>query len=495
MFSINKKRTTIILAILIAAGGFLRFYGLSRESLWFDELFSVLVTSSSRMAVVEGFSSVVSTIKNLDTSPPLYYFIPYFIQKYIGNSEGLLRFPSAVFGFFSILAIYFTGKRFYSYKEGLIAAGLMAVSGSCINYSQEARPYSLVLLFSILSAFFWLSVLKDFYEEKKPRLSSALCYILSALIVSYTHYFGLYLVLFQCVMGILLFARNTKALRSLFIIYGVIAVVYSPWIPAYFYQIKHNLIAIEWIQKPTMSDWNSYFYFLFDVPKISAPLYLFLIAYGLYNVVQPAKAKEGFESRRDILVLSWFVIPPLLIYLKSILSFPVFLPRYLIISLPAGYLLVAGALIKVIKKTRGQLVISGLLIIFPLYNLVFIRDYYRTVAKTQWRELSKFIAERYENANSTLFIERGMTGHPSDLLRWYFDKEKLGKRKEVAYGVKGMKVLANTKPQYLWVTCVDPLLMDSDEKFYRFLASLKSGMDLVVYRKYHQAEAWLFKRK
>jgi mannosyltransferase len=88
--------------------------------------------------------------------PPLYFFllVPFYI---LSRSEWTLRLVSVISGIISIPLIYLLGKRLFNKKIGLISALLLAISPFHLYYSQELRPYSLFLFFSL--QFFYLSYL------------------------------------------------------------------------------------------------------------------------------------------------------------------------------------------------------------------------------------------------------------------------------------------------------------------------------------------------
>src|SRR5262249_32220405 len=83
-------------AILLLAAS-LRLYGLSIQSLWNDELYSFSV--SRRATLAETMALV-----RADVHPPGYQLLLWLIEHGLGDSELLLRLPSALAG---IAAVYF----------------------------------------------------------------------------------------------------------------------------------------------------------------------------------------------------------------------------------------------------------------------------------------------------------------------------------------------------------------------------------------------------
>ena len=156
---------TALLLILVLGTG-LRFYRISYQSLWNDEL-----SSWSR----SNYPSVAEVIRRgvrPDVHPPGYQILLYFFERGLGESEFALRFPSAVAGILSILAVFLLGACIYTPKEGLLSAALMAASWCPVYYSQEARPYSFLMLLSILSSLAWFKM--SSVSAAKPSVISGL---------------------------------------------------------------------------------------------------------------------------------------------------------------------------------------------------------------------------------------------------------------------------------------------------------------------------------
>ena len=139
-----------LLAIMFL-GAVLRFYGLGFQSLWGGELASWDF----------GGRDTISRVVQDGSQPPLYFLILHLARWFIGESEWALRLPSAIAGWLCIPAIYLLGKKLYSEREGIMAALLVAVLWPAVYYSQEARPYAVLILLSILTSYFWWDLMQS----------------------------------------------------------------------------------------------------------------------------------------------------------------------------------------------------------------------------------------------------------------------------------------------------------------------------------------------
>lgn len=173
----EKKRLWLV--IILALGLFLRFYKLGQKSLWSDEFASLDRAEKSFLEI----------IKTPELSPPLYYFILHFMVGNFGKSEEILRFPSALAGGLTIYVLYLLGKILFNPEVGLVSAFILSISSFHIHISQEARMYSLAILFSgLMLVFFikaWLSIPKNRYW---------IGYLLSALAALYTSHIAIFLI-------------------------------------------------------------------------------------------------------------------------------------------------------------------------------------------------------------------------------------------------------------------------------------------------------------
>jgi len=70
--------------------------------------------------------------------------------RLFGGQPWALRLPAFIAGILMIPAMYVTARRFFSSNQALAASALIAVTPSFINYSVDARGYTLLFLFALL---------------------------------------------------------------------------------------------------------------------------------------------------------------------------------------------------------------------------------------------------------------------------------------------------------------------------------------------------------
>jgi len=155
---LSNKKTAILLFSIFILGAGLRLYRLGYQSLWIDEVLTFLSSKGTLSNVL--FQTEINT-----NILPLYYVVVNAVLR-VGNQDALLRLPSVVFGSLSILALYFVVTNWLGKTSGLICALLLAISPFHIWYSQEARPYSLLLFLAVLSIWFLQKLIQNQFSLK-----------------------------------------------------------------------------------------------------------------------------------------------------------------------------------------------------------------------------------------------------------------------------------------------------------------------------------------
>lgn len=129
------------LAFLILVGGVLRFSRLGANSLWIDEFMTLWVAGHSPTEIVR-ISSTVNFI------PPLYFLLVHGALQIFGESEVALRLTSAVAGTCTIPVVWLLAEALTkSRRAATLVGALLAVNPLHLWFSQEARPYAVLLLF------------------------------------------------------------------------------------------------------------------------------------------------------------------------------------------------------------------------------------------------------------------------------------------------------------------------------------------------------------
>jgi uncharacterized membrane protein len=159
----------VILIIVISI--FLRFFLLDNQSLWYDEGVSLIL--SDKTSVKENLSRILSR-NGSDKYQSLYYLILFYWRSAFGNTEFAIRSLSAILGVSSVITIFFTTLRIYGKNHAIWSSLILGFSSFGVYYSQEARPYSLLIFLASLQLYFFSQWFKQDDNKIIWRLSFAI---------------------------------------------------------------------------------------------------------------------------------------------------------------------------------------------------------------------------------------------------------------------------------------------------------------------------------
>lgn len=277
-----KLKTCLLLLLWTTIALGLRLTQLTAKSPWTDE-FSTLVFSLGNSYRTVPLDSAVSldellqplqinpsagaiqVIHNLLTEsnhPPLYFMLAHWWMGLWSTDSGLVslwiaRSLSAIFGALSIPAIYFLSAfAFRSSLVGQIAAAMMAVSPYGIFLAQEARHYTLAILWVIASFGCLVAAIKHIQEQTKLPIVIVISWILVNILGIATHYF---FVLTLVAQGVVLLQRQYRQRKKAFNspwgqIYAVAvgtAIGGIVWLPIF---LQNNSKLTEWIENGEKSN-------------------------------------------------------------------------------------------------------------------------------------------------------------------------------------------------------------------------------------------------
>ena len=216
MARINSRWFHILLFLAwLVIGISLRLTNLSSKSPWTDE-FSTLVFSlgNSFLGVPldqaitidtllqplqpnpeAGVSDVLTHLFNESNHPPIYFVLTHLWLQLFPTNAGLVsvwgaRLLAAIFGGLSIPAIF--GLSWLAFRSRLIshlAAAMMAVSPFGIFLAQEARHYTLAILWVIATLACLIITISHIKNRTQLPIHIALCWVIVNALGIATHYF------------------------------------------------------------------------------------------------------------------------------------------------------------------------------------------------------------------------------------------------------------------------------------------------------------------
>lgn len=421
----NRKLEIGAALVIMAIGFALRLYALGRESLWFDELLQLDIAQGPLASILPQLPK--------HTAVPLDYLISHF-WILLGRQDAWVRLPAVVFGTLTLPLAYQLGRVLFSRSEGLVLMALLAVSPFHVRYSQEARPYALLMLGVILASY----ALWQFRATGRRRY--LLMLQIGVLIFALAHLFALVLfvpLLLWAAADFIFGVKRRWAARSFIVLAGtgfmalviLLAVGYGSAL--YYSTREFGKAVIEpekfttKVEQPgprTGPQVDS----LFIQNEILAPLgagvyeptlWLFngLAGLGLLYLL--------IQKRYDLslLLVLWLLVPPVAIVAFLVYRSTFFASRYIISTLPAYLaLLTAGllALPRWLKCTEpgwiSKGVFGGLGGLVLLASLVGLSGLYTEQKNENWRLVSQFLAQNAQPNDAVMAVNAEST------MNWYY---------------------------------------------------------------------------
>jgi mannosyltransferase len=217
---------------VISVGAILRLGAASHGGLWRDEALFLFVSR------IEPLSKLLNFLRLHESHPPGFYLLMRWWSGLLGRSESAAVGLSLVFGVALIPLAYYVASRLFSWRVGLYAAALVSVSPPLIQLSILVRPYAMLAVLCILTAYLLWECLRGAPTE------TWVLYVLSMLVMLYTHNWILLLFGAHVLIGITWLAARPPSerralLRPWIRAQGFILLGYEPWIPFLIHQFRH----------------------------------------------------------------------------------------------------------------------------------------------------------------------------------------------------------------------------------------------------------------
>lgn len=176
-----RRVTRILFQVMLVtlAAALVRFVALDQHAIWLDEAISLEIVTRNTLPSLWPF------LRSWDTHPPFYYQVLLLWTRVLGDSLSILRLPSVVFGVLTVPCLYVLTLLLTRRRTAFLAALLFALSPFQVDVAQEARMYSLLTLWVVLTLIFLIALLRE------PNLTSAGVYwiglVLCQVGAAYTH--------------------------------------------------------------------------------------------------------------------------------------------------------------------------------------------------------------------------------------------------------------------------------------------------------------------
>ena len=306
------------------------------QSFWWDEIWSTMTYANA-----PSVWSVMSNLGYYFNNHILYSLMARASLRLFGEGEVFARLPALIMGLLGIVVAFQFFRKYLGEYCAIICTLLLAISAFHVDHSTEARGYSGLALFALLSSSCFLKALSSntIKEWSLYALSTALgCYIQVFMIaVCIAQLFFLIIIFIGERSGFSNQHIDPKAYRNfcraLFCATIVTLLLYAPILPAYLANMgKVRLVSVSRLP------------FLMNLLNTMLPgiqtltggiVYGITGCWGLYGIFKK-------DSLLGIYILT-IIFPPLILYLALN---PMFMfERYFIFALPFVLLVVSSGIV------------------------------------------------------------------------------------------------------------------------------------------------------
>ena len=225
----KQNKNWLILIGILAVALIIRIWNSGAIALWHDEAFSALLIQMPLREMMQRIA--------LDVHPPLYYLLLRVWSSTFGVGLDSLRGFSVFFGFLSVPMLYMLVKSLTKNKNlALSASALLAVNAFHIQYSLEARMYTLGTFLILLSTWVMLQAVRS----NRWKWWIALGILTAA--AAYNHYFMFFSIAAQGLFLTIWWLKNR--IKKSFVGWRWVAsfvlafVLYIPWLKTFWRQFS-----------------------------------------------------------------------------------------------------------------------------------------------------------------------------------------------------------------------------------------------------------------
>lgn len=364
---------------------------------WSDEAYTVLAVRARDWGEL-----LLLNLRNEET-PPLYFALLRLWGLAWGDtSEATLRLFSAVCLALTVPLIGWLGALLWDQRVGLAAALLLAVNPFCRYYGQEARAYTLAMLF--VAAL----LLGAYAYARRPGPRPWAIYILAGIAALYTHYFTAFLLAgVGGVVGLTLLVAALRersrvrwgALGGWAAAQAIVLLALLPWLPGLAYQFTARTPGPEQ-RSGALQFVISLIALGSAMPDGSTIAALLIVLVGLALIVALGVVAAAGTLEQRLFVLGAIGVPALCVVL-ILQNESQFSARYIIFSSIGYALLLAAGLT---RRWRGQALtrtLLGLLVVTSaVYALSMAPDSRR---RGGWDSIARTVERQARGGDAVFF--------------------------------------------------------------------------------------------
>jgi uncharacterized membrane protein len=346
-----------------------------RQSVWFDEAYSIMLAKQSWSHLIY--------LTSIDTHPPLYYLLLKVWAVVFGWGELALRSLSILAAGGAVVFAGLLVRRMFGVRVALIALAFVVFAPFLLRYGFEIRMYSLGSLIGIAATYILVHAVDTKDKRQAWKLWTTYA-VLVALGVYTLYYMALLWIAHLLWLTWITYKRKQPLLNAPWLLsYAGAVVLFLPWLPTFLKQMGNGALA-PIAQAMTLENLLGIVSFSFvyqPIWQLSALVSLIvlfvLIMIGYLSVVAFKRVKTG--QRPYLVLLALYILVPIAVLAVVGFMRPMYVERYLAHIMIGGSLFmgVAAALVypKASQMMRVLIVTLGSVLVIGVAQLVSVGNF------------------------------------------------------------------------------------------------------------------------
>jgi mannosyltransferase len=393
-FSMTSLQWRLAVVVELVLGATLGSLFLDTHGLFLDESVSATLAT----APWHRFANVVT---HREANMALYYLL---LRGWVvfGHSEIALRSLSVIIAVGALWMVIVLARRLFGRRAALVAGLLFAVNPLFVQFAQDARGYSLALLFVSASCYFFVRGVHQ--DDPPPRF----CWTAFTLVTALAAYCNFWAALVPVGEALSLAFLPPGRIPWRRIWSSAIALVVL-LVPLALLIESTDSAGVNWASGSSAG--RLFTHIRSAVPHVvldAAVLVVVVVVVGGI-VVARRRPQIGAVFGRQwplFFTLCWLVVPVGAVVLLSLVDKPLLVIRYLMVSLPAAVLLAAVAVDRLASLARrGARIMAGaLLVILVAASAVGVAQWYSQGGPDDFRPAVALIADRAQPGDGILIF-------------------------------------------------------------------------------------------
>jgi len=330
-----------LLVAIVAVASWLRVAHLGTTSIWWDELIEIATADrplADTLRIVR--DGVGPGSGNGGAMPADYVLLNTYLatvpRPAPAHLEAYFRAPACAASIAAVAALYLLGRALFGRATGALSALLLATSLPAILYAAEARPYSLMMLGTVLDLAAFVAVVRE-----PGRRFAWLGYVTAGVLYVATGVFAVFVVGAQYLVLVGLGLGRRGARPTLAIVVGsglVVALVVGGYLTSTPFALTYPRHAVV---EPLAVTWESLRYFAGD----ASPLLVALVV-AIPGFVR-ASIRRGIGPIAVAVLLSFTSLPAIALAIRW--KHYYFHARHVMFLLPLFHLVVAAGVLELLR--------------------------------------------------------------------------------------------------------------------------------------------------